>query len=57
MEQHSSDFTKVMREAGYIYPFDWRRRRMNRKVSELEWMRKIHCAEGFFMHTLQDIIN
>lgn len=28
--QYSSDFTKVMREAGYIYPFDWRRRRMDR---------------------------
>lgn len=26
--------TKVMREAGYIYPFDWRRRRMDREYEE-----------------------
>lgn len=32
--QYSSDFTKVMREAGYIYPFDWRRRRMDRDYEE-----------------------
>lgn len=32
--QYSSDFTKVMREAGYIYPFDWRRRRMDREYEE-----------------------
>lgn len=32
--QYSSDFTKVMREAGYIYPFDWRRRRMDRNYEE-----------------------
>lgn len=31
---YSSDFTKVMREAGYIYPFDWRRRRMDRDYEE-----------------------
>lgn len=32
--QYSSDFTKVMRDAGYIYPFDWRRRRMDREYEE-----------------------
>lgn len=32
--QYSSDFTVMMREAGYIYPFDWRRRRMDRDYEE-----------------------
>lgn len=35
----SSDFTKVMREAGYIYPFDWRRRRMDRDYEEPQGIR------------------
>lgn len=37
--QYSSDFTKVMREAGYIYPFDWRRRRMDRDYEEPQGIR------------------
>ncbi len=37
--QYSSDFTKVMREAGYIYPFDWRRRRMDRDYKEPQGIR------------------
>lgn len=55
--QYSSDFTVMMREAGYIYPFDWRRRRMDRDYEEPkgipisvdDWIdkRKIHCAEDF----------
>ena len=32
--QYSSDFTVMMREAGYIYPFDWRRRRMDQDYEE-----------------------
>ena len=32
--QYSSDFTKEMRDAGYIYPFDWRRRRMDQEYEE-----------------------
>lgn len=30
---------KVMREAGYIYPFDWRRRRMDRDYEEPQGIR------------------
>lgn len=37
--QYSSDFTKVMREAGYIYPFDWRRRRIDRDYEEPQGIR------------------
>lgn len=37
--QYSSDFTKMMREAGYIYPFDWRRRRMDRNYEEPQGIR------------------
>lgn len=46
--QYSSDFTVMMREAGYIYPFDWRRRRMDQdyekpkgiKISVDDWIDK-----------------
>lgn len=37
--QYSSDFTKIMREAGYIYPFDWRRQRMDRDYEEPQGIR------------------
>lgn len=37
--QYSSDFTVMMREAGYIYPFDWRRRRMDRDYEEPQGIR------------------
>lgn len=37
--QYSSDFTTMMREAGYIYPFDWRRRRMDRDYEEPQGIR------------------
>ena len=49
---YSSDFTKVMREAGYIYPFEWTEIMKNRKVFELAWM-----IGNIFTHTSQDIIN
>lgn len=70
--QYSSDFTKVMREAGYIYPFDWRRRRMDRdyeepqgiRISVDDWIdkRERYIAQrvfvgNIFTHMLQDIIN
>lgn len=66
--QYSSDFTKVMREAGYIYPFDWRRRRMDRdyeepqgiRISVDDWidtLRKGFLIGNIFTHTSQDIIN
>ena len=56
--QYSSDFTVMMREAGYIYPFDWRRRRMDRdyeepkgiKISVDDWIDKREryiAPEGF----------
>ena len=49
--QYSSDFTKVMREAGYIYPFDWRRRRMDRDYEKPQGIRiSVHCAEGFYFY-------
>lgn len=37
--QYSSDFTTMMREAGYIYSFDWRRRRMDRDYEEPQGIR------------------
>ena len=38
--QYSSDFTIMMREAGYIYPFGgWRRRRMDRDYEEPQGIR------------------
>ena len=37
--QYSSDFTVMMREAGYIYPFDWRRRRMEQDYEEPQGIR------------------
>lgn len=37
--QYSSDFTKVMRKAGYIYPFSWRRRRMDQDYEEPKGIR------------------
>lgn len=43
--QYSSDFTKVTREAGYIYPFDWRRRRMDRDYEEISV--DDYCAKDF----------
>lgn len=70
--QYSSDFTKVMREAGYIYPFDWRRRRMDRDYEEPkgipisvdDWIdkRERYIAQriligNIFTHTSQDITN
>lgn len=61
--QYSSDFTKVMREAGYIYPFDWRRRRMDQdyeepqgiRISVDDWIdkRERYIAQRVFTHTLQ----
>lgn len=49
--QYSSDFTQVMREAGYIYPFDWRRRRMDQEpqgipISVDDWI-DIYRAKDF----------
>lgn len=43
--QYSSDFTKVMREAGYIYPFGWRKRRKDQEpqgipISVDDWIDK-----------------
>lgn len=37
--QYSSDFTKVMREAGYIHPFGGRRCRMDRDYEEPQGIR------------------
>lgn len=61
-----SDFTKVMREAGYIYPFDWRRRRMDRDYEEPkgipisvdDWIdkRERYIAQRVFTHTLQEYV-
>lgn len=67
--QYSSDFTKVMREAGYIYPFDWRRRRMNQEpqgipISVDDWIDKkeryiaqrIFDWEHFYAHIKLDML-
>lgn len=64
--QYSSDFTKVMREAGYIYPFDWRRRRMDQEpqgipISVDDWIDKreryiaqrIFDWEHFYAHVVR----
>lgn len=62
--QYNSDFTKVMREAGYIYPFDWRRRRMDRDYEEPQGIRisvdryiaqRIFDWEHFYAHNKLDI--
>lgn len=66
--QYSSDFTSMMREAGYIYPFSWRRRRMDQdyeepqgiQISVNDWIdkRERYIAQRVFdTHTSQDIIN
>lgn len=46
-----------MREAGYIYPFDWRRRRMDRdyeepqgiRISVDDWFLRIHHKIYIFL--------
>lgn len=49
--QYSSDFTKVMREAGYIYPFDWRRRRMDQDYEEPQGTRISEIKEKDTLRT------